>query len=194
MKNIFKFAGLALISLTMLAACGNKDSEETSYKVTFRGTEYNVFTYAQATVATLDGEQCIVLEGHPKSIAGLDANFPISDVCPGFRIVLRGTTTGTYESSRITDQFDLLGSVRNYEYFNNGWITSSVSGGELYGDWWGWKDIKVELTKFDRKKGLASFTATGSLFNATEGVLQHYGIDAAAKGEMTITVNNMPIK
>ena len=196
MKNIFKFAGLALLSLTMLAACGNKDSEETSYKVTFRGTEYNSFPVAQAKIVNFDGEQCILFEGHPQDITGVQSDDPASVACPGFRVIVRGTSTGTYKANGIDHaQMTLLGQVRSYEFFSEGWVYGNHTDSgmqEIGGDWWGLNDVKVEVTKFDTEKGLASFTASGELFRFFSYF--QVGMDNAPKGMMTMTVENIPIK
>lgn len=197
MKNIFKFAFIALFSATLFAACGDKDSDEPSYSVTIFDTEYTTFGYIHAKVVTLGGEQCLLLEGHPSNITGITATSDKNLACPGFRVVLNGTGTGTYESSSISGQYTLIGTVRNYEFFNNGWIVgrdNTTGAEEAYGDWWGLKDVKVEITKFDSEKKLASFTASGDMFNANTAILQRRGIDASAKSKMTIRVDNMPIE
>ena len=181
----------------MLTACGGKDSEETSYNVTFRGSEYTSFPVAQAKIVIYDGEQCILFEGHPQDITGVQSDAPSSVACPGFRVIVRGTSIGTYEADGIDNaQMTLIGQVRSYEFFDDGWVYGNHTDTgmqEVGGDWWGWKDVTVKITKFDKDKGLASFTASGELFKFF-AAFQVQDFANVPKGEMTMTVENIPIK
>ena len=186
---------MLLISAAMVA-CKDPEPEPEpedltpSYSVIINGQEYNNFPYKVAKVVNNNGTSCILLEGHPEDISDPTHITSEYQVCPGFRVILKGTTVKTYESTSISPETGYLnGDVMNYEFYKSGAL---YKDGVFYGDWWG-LNAKVILTKFDVTKGLASFTANGNMFNSGEAFLMGQGIDAATRGTMTMTINNMPV-
>lgn len=190
MKQIIRLVCIVLASATMLVACGKDKDNTPSYKMVFNGQTSTEFPYAAARIATFDGNQCIIFEANPVQPNDPALMQQTNKLTPGFKVVVVGTTEGTYESTRTDDgNHFLLGGVRNLESFQG---QALISQNVLYGDWWG-KNAKVTITKFDRENGLASFTASGDMFNAVEAILQGRGVAGSQQGTMTITVENMPI-
>ena len=196
MKDLFKFMSFMLILGLAMAACKDPEPEPEpedttpSYSVIINGQEYNSFPFKQAKVVNTDGISCILIEGHPEDISDPSHVTSEHQACPGFRVKLKVTAAGTYESNSISPETGYLnGDVLNYEFFKAGAL---YKDGVFYGDWWG-LNSKVILTKFDVTKGLASFTANGAMFCSGEAFLQGQGIDGATRGTMTMTINNIPV-
>lgn len=200
MKQFIKTLSIVMLSTAMLVSCGkenenpsgdpSQDSTEESFKVTFNGQEYTNFPYKCAKIVEMDGVQCLWVEGHPEDISNPSQVTSEDQACPGFRIVLKGTTTGTYESTDIDNEtLYLNGDVKHYEFYSAGAL---YKDNVFYGDWWG-LNAKVTLTKCDRSKGLVSFTATGNMFCSGQAILQGMGVDASSKGTMTMTIENIPL-
>ena len=192
MKNIFKLMGIALLATTMLVAC-NKEKEEDltpRLSVTINGQEFSNFPFKQAKVITLDGEQCLVIEGHPEDCSDVSQITSQYQVCPGFRIVLRGITPGDYESTAINGEtLYLNGSVKHFEFYKDGALYQSASG-TFFGDWWG-MNAKVTLKKYDEATKTVSLTASGDMFCSGQALLQGMGVDASDKGTMKVDINNI---
>lgn len=198
MKSIYKLMSIMLFVSLAMVACKDPEPEPQpepedltpAYSVVLNGQEYNTFAYKVAKIVNTDQGSGILLEGHPQDISDPSQISSEYQVCPGFRVILRGTTTGTYESTTIDPETGYLnGNVLNYEFYKSGAL---YKDGVFYGDWWG-LDAKVNLTKFDVTKGLASFTASGNMFSSGQAFLQGQGIEDADRGTMTITIKNMPV-
>ena len=192
MKNIFKLLSIAMLSTTLLFACSKPESEEVDdptprCTVTLNGMEYSNFPYKLVKIVEIDGQQCLWIEGHPQDVSDISQITSEHQVCPGFRIVLRGTTAGTYESTAIDgESFYLTGGVMHFEFYKDGAL---YKDGVFYGDWWG-MNAKVVLKKIDLSTGTVSFTASGDMFCSGDALLQGMGVDNARKGTMSIDINN----
>lgn len=193
MKNIFKLMGIALLATTMLVGCNKEKEEEEDLtprlSVTINGQEFSNFPFKQVKVVTLDGEQCLWIEGHPQDCSDASQISSETQVCPGFRIVLRGITTGDYESTSINGETMYLnGGVKHFEFYKSGALYQGATGTFL-GDWWG-MNAKVKLKKYDESTKTISLTASGDMFCSGQALLQGMGVDASDKGTMSIEINN----
>ena len=204
MKQTFKILGIALFASIIMVACekepeGSNPSTPTnppaeedttmSISVSLNGQEYTNFPYKIAKSTFLDGCECLLFEGHPADISDVSTVNSERMVCPGFRVVLNGQSTGTYNSYDINSDYVLTGNVIRYEFYERGAL---YKDGIFLGDWWG-LNAEVKLTKFDVTAGLASFTASGDMFCSGEAILQGQGLSGCSRGTMVANIKNMPI-
>ena len=194
MKNIFKLMGIALISCSLFAACGDKtpegevDDGTLKVDVTFNGTAYNTFNSMVATTGTSGGQNYTLFDFHPVAMQNATT---IEDLLPGLYIMAGGNTAATYTSSEIDAYGYLTGDVIAYEFWNESLLQDQ--SGNLYGDWWA-QNATVEITKLDLTAKLASFKSNGTLFDAMDALVNGNPISQVAKADMVANVSNVTMQ
>lgn len=195
MKNIFKLMGIALISCSLFAACGDNEKPEgevddgtLKVDVTFNGTAYNTFNSMVATTGTSGGQNYTLFDFHPVAMQNATS---VEDLLPGVFITVGGNTAATYTSSEIDDYGYLTGDVIAYEFWNETCLQDGNNN--LYGDWWA-KNATVEITKLDLTAKLASFKSNGTLFDALDALVNQNPISQVATAEMVANVSNVTMQ
>lgn len=161
-----------------------------SITITFNSQDYTTFNHLTCKTVFKDGYECALFEGHPKDASDIANITSEWDVCPGFRVMLKGSEVGNYKSEGYDpEEYLLNGSVIYFEFFSSGAL---YGDGAFFGDWWG-MNATVDLTKFDLTSGLASLKGSGDMFCSGEAIMMGQGIDAASKGFMSVDIKNIPI-
>ena len=199
MKNIFKLMGIALVSLSMMTACGGKDEEKDgkdttpetttpTVKVTFDGNTYSSeFASQVAATGSSQGINYTIFDFHP--VATNQAT-QIADLIPGATVMVLSNEAGSFTSAGVDANGYLDGDVYTYEFYDATCLQDQ--SGNLYGDWWG-KTASVEITKLDLTAKLASFTSSATMFDALDALVNGAGVENAATAEMTCEASNIAL-
>jgi hypothetical protein len=206
MKNIFKFMAIALVSSSMLFACGDKDNENdnngennnttptNTVKVTFGNINWEAAS-AQIYTGNLDEY------GLVEYILAKDANaqtYPMVDI-------MVTATNGEY-TTEATSEFETedpnypdgytyytFGDANIYsiDYYNTTAVqVNTASGTAIRGEWRG-KSATLKVTAFDANALTASFNLTAVLYDYNSWYHgQVINAEDADEKDMTIVANN----